>query len=191
MEENNNQNQQQYQQYQAPQQPQGAPQGNQFFQGFKAPNTEEGLKKKFADLKTIAMILGILNAVVFVISFFIYYLPAIQIANAANSLAGAFGGVYGAATGAAAGKVIAYVVIACIVSIAFIVSLFVCMVFAKKEDKRALILGIIAGGIDIAGIILVAILGGSFNFFGFIIPVALIVDCILTLNAYNAVKGNK
>ena len=57
MEENNNQ--QQYQQYQAPQQPQGAPQGNQMFQGFKAPNTEEGLKKKFADLKTIFLILKV------------------------------------------------------------------------------------------------------------------------------------
>jgi hypothetical protein len=61
MEENNNQ--QQYQQYQAPQQPQGAPQGNQMFQVFKAPNTEEGLKKKFADLKTIFLILGILAAI--------------------------------------------------------------------------------------------------------------------------------
>ena len=48
MEENNNQ--QQYQQYQAPQQPQGAPQGNQMFQGFKAPNTEEGLKKAINSL---------------------------------------------------------------------------------------------------------------------------------------------
>ena len=67
MEENNNQQQGQYQQYQAPQQPQGAPQGNQFFQGFNAPNTEEGLKKKFADLKTIFLVLGILASIAVVI----------------------------------------------------------------------------------------------------------------------------
>ena len=188
MEENNNNQQGQYQQYQAPQQPQGAPQGNQFFQGFKAPNTEEGLKKKFADLKTVAMVLGIINAVLFVIVFFTSYLPAIQIANAAGSLYAAFG--YSAGS-AAAGKVIAAVVIAAIVSIAFIASLFACMVFAKKEDKKALFLGIIAGGIDILGLVIVAIMGLGFNFFGLIVPVAIIADCILTLNAYNAVRGNK
>ncbi len=132
MEENNNQ--QQYQQYQAPQQPQGAPQG-QMFQGFKAPNTEEGLKKKFADLKTIFLILGILAAIGVVIDL-VTVIPAIQILS--NPYARLLG----------MGGVVPVLIILVIVDIAFCAIQWVGMVMAKKEDKKALILGIIAGGIE-------------------------------------------
>ena len=116
MEENNNQ--QQYQQYQAPQQPQGAPQGNQMFQGFKAPNTEEGLKKKFADLKTIFLILGILAAIGVVIDL-VTVIPAIQVLSSAYARLLGMSGV------------VPVLIILVIVDIAFCAIQWVGMVMAK------------------------------------------------------------
>ena len=174
MEENNNQQQGQYQQYQAPQ---GGQQG-QMFQGFKAPNTEEGLKKKFADLKTIFLILGIL-AVIGVIIDLVTVVPAIQIlSNPYARLLGVSG-------------MIPVLIILVIVDIAFCAIQWVGMVLAKKEDKRALILGIIAGGIELLIVVVCLCTGSGFKWFNAIMGGALIADCILTLNSYKAVRGNK
>ncbi len=184
MEENNNQQQGQYQQYQAPQQPQGAPQGNQFFQGFNAPNTEEGLKKKFADLKTIFLVLGILASIAVVIDLFTV-IPAIAtLSSPLASYALAF-------SGKSAGGYIALLVIAILIDIAFCATQWIGMVFAKKEDKKALIMGIVAGGIELLFTVIYLITGNGFRWFGTIMGVALIADCIMTLNTYKAVKGNK
>lgn len=174
MEENNNQQQGQYQQYQAPQ---GGQQG-QMFQGFKAPNTEEGLKKKFADLKTIFLILGILAAVTLAIELFTVVIPSFtnplyQLAYALNP------------------GLRVWVIVALLIDIAFCAIQFVGMSFAKKEDKKALILGLIAGGIELFYVVLYLILGQGFKIFPAIMGGALIADCIMTLNAYKAVKGNK
>lgn len=183
MEENNNQ-QGQYQQYQAPQQPQGAPQGNQMFQGFKAPNTEEGLKKKFADLKTIFLILGILASIAVVIDLFTV-IPAI------TALSSPLASYALALSGKSAGGYIAILVIAILIDIGFCIVQWIGMAFAKKEDKKALIFGIIAGGIELLITLIYLFTGNGFRWFGTIMGVALLVDCIMTLNSYKAVKGNK
>jgi hypothetical protein len=175
MEENNNQ--QQYQQYQAPQQPQGTPQGNQMFQGFKAPNTEEGLKKKFADLKTIFLILGILAAIGVVIDL-VTVIPAIQVLSSPYARLLGMGGLA------------PVLIILVIVDIAFCAIQWVGMVMAKKEDKKALILGIVAGGIELLIVVVCLCTGSGFKWFNAIMGGALIADCILTLNSYKAVRGN-
>ena len=181
MEENNNQ--QQYQQYQAPQQPQGAPQGNQMFQGFKAPNTEEGLKKKFADLKTIFLILGILAAIGVVIDL-VTVIPAIQFfqVHIAMALFSGKVGIYSIV-----------LIILVIVDIAFCAIQWVGMVhWQRKKIKKALILGIVAGGIELLFVVnLISYLDQDSRWFNTIMGGALIVDCILTLNSYKAVRGNK
>jgi len=181
MEENNNQQQGQYQQYQAPQ---GAPQGNQMFQGFKAPNTEEGLKKKFADLKTIFLILGILASIAVVIDL-ITVVPAIAaLSSPLASYALAF-------SGKSAGGYIALLVVAILIDIAFCVIQWIGMSFAKKENKKALFMGIAAGVIELLFTVIYLCTGNGFRVFGTIMGVALLVDCIMTLNSYKAVRGNK
>ncbi len=190
MEENNNQQQpqqaQQYQQYQAPQQPQGAPQGNgnQFFQGFTAPNTEDGLKKKFADLKTIFLILGILAAIGVIIDL-VTVIPTIKALNAVSSLSRYLVG------SSVSSGLVAILIIAVIIDVAFCAVQWVGMIMAKKEDKKALILGIIAGGLELLIVLICLIAGAGFKWFNAIMGGALIADCIITLNAYKAVRGNK
>ena len=171
MEENNN-NQQQYQQYQAPQQPQGAPQGNQFFQGFVGPNTEEGLKKIFADLKISFIVLGILGAVYALIEL-------VSLGNPIVQLAMALSGGYRAA-----------VILEIIAVLGYTVCSFVGIPFAKKEDKKALILGIIAGALIVFVQILLFIFGLGFKWIT-IAGIVLIVECVIALNKYKAVRGNR
>lgn len=171
MEENNN-NQQQYQQYQAPQQPQGAPKGNQFFQGFVGPNTEEGLKKIFADLKISFIVLGILGAISLL-------LEVIALGNPFVQLAMALSGGYRAA-----------VILDIIAVLGYTVICFVGIPFSKKEDKKALIFGIIAGALLVFLQILSFIFGVGFKWIT-IAGIVLIVECVIALNKYKAVRGNR
>ena len=171
MEENNNQNQQQYQQYQAPQQ-QGAAQGNQFFQGFVGPNTEEGLKKIFKDLKTSFIVLGILGAISVVFELMALGNPFVQLAMALN------------------GGFRAFCIIDIIAVIGYAVVCFVGIPFSSKEDKKALILGIVAGALLVFLQILSFIFSGGFKWIT-IAGIVLIVECVIALNKYKAVRGNR
>ncbi len=170
MEENNNQ--QQYQQYQAPQQPQGAPQGNQFFQGFTGPNTEEGLKKIFADLKTSFIVLGILGAIALVIELMSLGNPLVQFAMAVS------------------GGYRTFVILYLVALAGYTTICFVGIPFANKEDKKTLILGIVAGALMVFVQILAFIFGVGFRWIT-IAGIVMIVECVIALNKYKAVRGNK